>query len=197
MAEINFDYHPQFFTATILEWKPLLEDNTFKDIIIKSLLFLSNENSIVVYGFVIMPNHIHLLWQIQDGYNRDKVQMRFLKFTAQQMKFRLLDTQSDKLQSFRVNAKDRQYQFWERNSLSIDLWSPTVFMQKLDYIHQNPLQQKWQLSEFPEDYKYSSARFYLTGEDEFGFLRHYAVPLLVLSPTTRGKAKFKRKGICW
>ena len=173
MAEINFDYHPQFFTATILEWKPLLQDDAFKDIIIKSLLFLSNENSIVVYGFVIMPNHIHLLWQIQDGHKRDMVQMRFLKFTAQQMKFKLLDTQNNKLSSFLVNAKDRQYQFWERNSLSIDLWSPTVFMQKLDYIHQNPLQQKWQLSEFQEDYKYSSARFYLTGEDEFGFLRHH------------------------
>jgi REP element-mobilizing transposase RayT len=127
MAEINFDYHPQFFTATILEWKPLLRDDAFKDIIIKSLQFLTNEGSIVVHGFVIMPNHIHLIWQIQDGFRRDNIQMRFLKFTAQQMKFRLLDTQDDSLSAFLVNAKDRTYQFWERNSLSIDLWSPAVF----------------------------------------------------------------------
>jgi REP element-mobilizing transposase RayT len=85
MAAINFDYHPQFFTATILEWKHLLKDDANKDIIVKSLLFLKNEGSVVVYGFVIMPNHIHLIWQIQDGFKQKSVQLRFLKFTAQQM----------------------------------------------------------------------------------------------------------------
>jgi putative transposase len=174
MANINFDYHPQFFTATILEWKPLLKEDSFKDIIIKSLDFLSKENSIVIYAFVIMPNHIHLIWQIQDGYKQELIQMRFLKFTAQQMKFLLLDTKDERLSSFLTNAKDRKYQFWERNSLSIDLWNPEVFIQKLDYIHNNPLQDKWQLAMYPEEYKYSSARFYESDIDEFGFLKHYS-----------------------
>ncbi|WP_259066825.1 transposase [Mucilaginibacter sp. X4EP1] len=173
MADINFDYHPQFFTATILEWKYLLKDDVFKDIVISSLLFLKNEKSVVIYGFVIMPNHIHLIWQIQDGYKQKMIQNRFLKFTAQQMKFKLIDANDQRLSQFLVNAKDRQYQFWERNSLSVDLWSPNVFMQKLDYIHNNPVQDKWQLVKYPEDYKYSSARFYETGMDEFGLLTHY------------------------
>jgi len=173
MAAINFDYHPQFFTATILEWKHLLQDDTYKDIIIDSLLFLTKEKSIVVYGFVIMPNHVPLIWQVQDGYKQEQIQNRFLKFTAQQMKFRLMDTNNQKLSQFIVNAKDRQYQFWERNSLRIDLWSPDFFMQKLDYIHNNPLQDNWQLAKFPEDYKYSSAKFYETGIDNFGLLMHY------------------------
>jgi len=174
MTSINFDYHPQFFTATILEWKPLLKEDTFKDIIVKSLLFLKNEGSIVVYGFVIMPNHIHLIWQIQDGFKQEMIQNRLLKFTAQQIKFRLLDTHDTQISQFLVKAKDRQYQFWKRNALSVDLWSQTVFEQKLDYIHNNPLQHKWQLAQYPEDYKYSSARFYETGIDEFGLLTHYA-----------------------
>lgn len=174
MADINFDYHLQFFTATILEWKPLLTEDEYKDIVIKSLLFLKNEGSVVIYGFVIMPNHIHLIWQIQDGFKREMIQNRFLKFTAQQMKFRLMDTKDPMLPQFLVNAKDRQYQLWERNPLSVDLWTQTVFEQKLDYIHYNPLQGKWQLAQFPEDYKYSSARFYETGIDEFGLLTHYA-----------------------
>jgi putative transposase len=157
-----------------LEWKPLLTEDEYKDIIIKSLLFLKNEGSVVIYGFVIMPNHIHLIWQIQDGFKREMIQNRFLKFTAQQMKFRLMDTKNPMLTQFLVNAKDRKYQFWERNPLSVDLWTQAVFEQKLDYIHYNPLQGKWQLSQFPEDYKYSSARFYETGIDEFGLLTHYA-----------------------
>ncbi len=174
MAAINFDYHPQFFTATILEWKPLLKEDEFKDIVIDSLLFLKKEKSIEVYSFVIMPNHIHLVWQIQDGFKRENIQMRFLKFTAQQMKFRLIDTNDSRLQDFQVNTSDRQYQFWERNALSVDLWSEKVFMQKMEYIHNNPLQDKWKLVQYPEDYRYSSAKFYETGVDEFGLLTHYA-----------------------
>jgi len=173
MADINFDYHPQFFTATILEWKHLLKEDEYKDIIIKSLQFLTNEKSVVVYAFVIMPNHIHLIWQVPDGFKRDKIQLRFLRFTAQQMKFKLLATDRTRLEQFKVNAKDREYQFWERNALSVDLWSEAVFMQKLEYIHNNPLQDKWHLAEFPEDYRYSSAKFYETGYDEFGIITSY------------------------
>ena len=42
---------------------------------------------------------------------------------------------------------------------------------KTGYIHQNPVAAG--LVAFEEEYKYSSARFYLTGEDEFGLLTHY------------------------
>ena len=100
MASINFDHYPQFFTATILEWKHLLKGDEFKQIIVDSLLFLKKEGSIVVNAFVIMPNHIHLIWQIQDNYKQDKIQMRFLKYTAQQIKFRLIDTNDKMLNNF-------------------------------------------------------------------------------------------------
>jgi len=173
MAEINFENHAQFFTATILEWKHLLKRDDFKDIVIQSLKFLVDEKSVVIYGFVIMPNHIHLIWHIQDGYTREQIQLRFMKFTAQQMKFKLMDNNDPELERFLVSAKDRKYQFWERNPLSIDLWSPAVFDQKLEYIHNNPLQEKWQLAKTPEDYRYSSARFYATGIDEFGILTSF------------------------
>ncbi len=59
-----------------------------------------------------------------------------------------------------VKSKDRNYQIWERNSLSIDLFTEQVFLQKLEYIHNNPVQSKWQLANFPEQYKFSSAKFY-------------------------------------
>ncbi|MFD2145533.1 transposase [Mucilaginibacter antarcticus] len=174
MSEINFDYHPQFFTATILEWKHLLNSDAFKDIIINSLLFLTTEKSVVVYGFVIMPNHIHIIWQIQDGFIKEKIQQRFMKYTGQQLKFELAKIDPEQLNSYKVDAKDRSYQIWERNSLSIDLWSQPVFEQKLNYIHKNPVHEKWQLAIHPEDYKYSSAKFYETGVDDFGILTHYA-----------------------
>ena len=127
----------------------------------------------MIYGFVIMPNHIHIIWQIQDSYKQDKIQMRFLKYTAQQMKFKLKDTNNKMLDNFLVNANDRDYQFWERNSLSIDLWNEHTLIQKLNYIHSNPVKHPWHLSVVPEAYKYSSAKFYETGIDDFGFLTHF------------------------
>ncbi len=45
--------------------------------------------------------------------------------------------------------------------------------EKLNYIHRNPLQEKWNLATKPEEYFYSSANFYLTGIDEFGMLTDY------------------------
>jgi putative transposase len=55
--------------------------------------------------------------------------------------------------------------------LGIDLFTEAVFIQKLDYIHQNPL--KAGLCNLPEEYYYSSAKFYECGVDDFGILTHY------------------------
>ncbi|MDR6563262.1 MULTISPECIES: hypothetical protein [unclassified Arcicella] len=52
-------HYTQFFTATILSWKPLLKPDKYKQIIIDSLKFLVENHRVKVYGFVIMPNHIH------------------------------------------------------------------------------------------------------------------------------------------
>jgi len=120
-----------------------------------------------------MPNHLHLLWQIQAGHKRENVQRDFLKFTAQQIRFDMQINHAGWLKEFEVNAKDRKYQFWERNPLSIDLYTEAVFLQKMYYVHNNPVQQKWKLCVLPENYLYSSAMFYLTGIDNWGFLSHW------------------------
>jgi putative transposase len=171
MPQIYPEYWPQFFTATILEWKPLLQHDKYKDEIIKSLQFLVEHKRIRLYAFVIMQNHIHLVWQPLSGESLQTIQLSFLKFTAQQIKFDLQKTNSIFLEQFRVDAKDRIYQFWERNSLSIELRSPAVFSQKIEYIHYNPV--KAGLCNLPEEYYYSSAKFYATGIDDFKILTHY------------------------
>jgi hypothetical protein len=49
--------------------------------------------------------------------------------------------------------------------------TPTT-AEKLEYIHQNPCTEKWMLSKFPDDYKYSSCRFYYNQLNEFDFITH-------------------------
>ncbi len=170
MKNIITEY-PNFFTATNLEWKRLLAPDKYKDIIVNSLRFLVEKNRIILNAFIIMPNHLHLIWQMKAGYKANAVQRDFLKFTAQRIKADLLKNNLQVLSHFKVDAKDRDYQFWERNALSIELRTNAVYEQKLDYIHWNPV--KAGLCKLPEDYKYSSARFYETGIDDFGFITHY------------------------
>ncbi|XZF15229.1 REP-associated tyrosine transposase [Chitinophagaceae bacterium MMS25-I14] len=164
-------YEAYFFTATILEWKRLLKPGKYKDIILSSLRFLVANGRVNVHGFVIMDNHIHILWSIVYPHKLMNVQRDFLKYTAHQIKFDLIDKHPQVLEYFLVNAKDRRYQIWERNSLSIELRNESVLLQKLEYIHQNPV--KAGLCIEPENYYYSSAMFYGTGENDFGFLSHY------------------------
>jgi putative transposase len=162
---------PQFFTATNLEWKQLLRQDKYKDIIIESLRFLVAKNRIRVYAFVVMSNHIHLIWQMQAGIKPESTQRDFLKHTAQRIKYDLETNHPEMLQQFLVDAKDRKYQFWERNALSIELRTVKVFHQKLNYIHLNPVRAG--ICKVPEQYKYSTAKFYETGLDEWGFVSHY------------------------
>jgi putative transposase len=163
--------HSFFLTVTCLEWAHLLGEDRFKDIVINSLRFLTHSDRIRVYAFVIMSNHFHLIWQTLGDHKREDVQRDFLKFTGQQTLKILRNENSEALKNLLVQAKDRKYQVWERNSLSIPLWSPEIFWQKIHYIHYNPV--KAGLCAFPEDYKYSSARYYLKNERDWDFLVHY------------------------
>lgn len=172
MPKLNHTDNPvQFYTATILEWKKLLKPHKYKQIIIDSLTFLASENRVKIYGFVIMDNHIHLIWQGTDMYSLKHTQLSFMKYTAQQIKFDLQENHPMVLSNFYVEAKDRKFQFWERNALAIDIMSHEVFLQKLNYIHRNPL--KANLCEHELDYEFSSAKHYQEIKHPYSFLEPY------------------------
>lgn len=162
-----------FFTATILNWKHLLKPDKYKYIITDSLSFLVENNRVFVLGFVVMPNHIHIIWQIRNGHQKEEVQRDFLKYTSQKMKFDLIKNHPKVLEFFKVDLKDRKYQFWKYNSLSIELYTEAVIEQKLIYIHNNPIVNKWRLANLAEEYRFSSAAFYLQENKEWCFLTHY------------------------
>ncbi|WP_207429363.1 hypothetical protein [Pedobacter sp. SYSU D00535] len=77
----------------------------------ESLSFLVHEKRVWLYGYVIMPNHIHLLWRKQDDWMDKSVQQQFLKFTAQQIKFNLLHNFPKELNNYRSSQNDRQFHF--------------------------------------------------------------------------------------
>ena len=156
-----------FTTATILNWIPLLERNDFKDIVIDSLRFAVMNKRALVYAFVIMNNHFHVVWQILTPFTLCDVRQNMLKYTAQQLRSMLLENPDYyPLEKFRVDRGDRTYQIWERNPLSIEIYSDKVLKQKINYIHNNLV--KKGLDDV--SYKYSSASYYATGIKNWDFL---------------------------
>jgi len=164
---------PYFWTSSINNWKYLLNPDAFKEIIIQSLQWLRNNNLIAVYGFTIMPNHIHLIWEQLKMNGKEYPKNSFEKFTAHRFQKKLRSDMSNFLTFFKDDAIDREYHFWQRDPLAVEITSRKMAIQKLNYIHNNPLQVHWQLVSDPVNYKYSSARFYETGVDEFNILTHY------------------------
>jgi len=163
-----------FFTSTILQWRLLLLDDKYKIIIIDSLRYLSQNNFINIYSFVIMPNHFHVIWELLEMNGKELPSASFMKYTSHQF-MKLLKLESPLLlKQYEVLSNSRKHQFWQEQPLAIELYTDKVFLQKMDYIHNNPLQSKWELTNEPKNYMFSSAKFHETEIDEFGFLKAYS-----------------------
>ena len=162
-----------FYTDTIFDFKHLLNDDNLKMVIINSWQYLVKAGKIKIYAFVIMPHHIHLIWEMLEPNGKESPAGSFAKFTAHEFKKYLQTNDINELEKYRSSKEDRRYQFWKRDPLAIPLTSEKSFLQKLDYIHNNPVKEKWALADIPENYRWSSAKFYETGIDEFGILSDY------------------------
>lgn len=156
-----------FTTATILNWYKLLSRDSNKDIIIDAFRYCVKEKRATIWAFVIMQNHIHLVWHILPPYELTFVRQGMLKFSSQKIISQLVDDGNFKtLNNFKVGRQDRNFQIWERNPLSIPIFSDKVLEQKINYIHNN-LGKKG-LDDL--SYKYSSASYYETGVKNWDFL---------------------------
>jgi putative transposase len=162
-----------FWTCTIKDWKHLLETANYKQIILNSLRKLVKQSFLEVYGFVIMPNHIHLILKILKPNGKEKPSASFLKDTSHELRKDLIINNPNTLRFFELTESDRKYRIWQRDPLAINMFNINILEQKLNYIHYNPLQERWHLVQNTEDYYWSSARFYKTGIDDFKILTDY------------------------
>jgi putative transposase len=158
-----------FSTYTNLNLTSNLKDEEYQDIIVDSLRFLVNNGRVSIFGFVVMPNHIRLLWKMKDGQKLNEVQRDFLKFTEQMVQFKMLRSKGKIDPKLFFGGADNN-RVWKRNGTSVSLDSYEEIVQKLSFLHKDPTNRKWNLCMSLDKYKYSSFRFYLNGDREFEFL---------------------------
>ena len=162
-----------FWTDTIKDWKNLLAPDKYKLIITNTLQQLHQRNLINVFGFVIMPNHLHILWQMLRKNGKEMPHASFNKTTAHLMMKDLKINHPRKARLFKVCEPERQYRVWQRDPLAVWVDSREGLEKTLHYIHVNPLQEHWNLADRPEWYEWSSASFYELGKSQFDFLTDY------------------------
>lgn len=162
-----------FWTNTVKDWKLLLRSDKYKELIIYTWRVLVLKELISVYGFVIMPNHLHVVWRMLAKNGKEMPYASFNKASGHLIVKDLKHNHPIMLNHFKVDEQEREYRIWQRDPLAILMDSKEKVEQKLEYTHNNPLQEHWQLADRPEDYFWSSAKFYQDGEDQFGFLTDY------------------------
>ncbi len=161
-----FHYHNLYYTTfTVLGWRKILTEQNNIDVIIDSFNFVTKRNKCIIYAFVIMPNHIHVIYQTKEPYTDGKLKHSFLSHTAK----KLLDNLGENKQDFLSNKSNKKYQIWKSPLLSVELTSPKFVNQKMNYIHDNPRHAC--LVTENGDYKYCSWKSYEKGESEFDFLK--------------------------
>ena len=165
-------YKTEFLTAEIPERKPLLANDEHKQIVIDSMKWLTEQKRCIINAFVIMPNHIHLLWKIAEGYKRDEVLETLFSFTRFAFLLSLKQKPND-LNLYTLTKADKTLDFWDRNPKIKECTSRDYYLQTLEYSHSNPCHPKWELAKLPKRYPWSSAAFYELQDRRYSWLTHY------------------------
>ena len=76
-------------TITVTEWLPIFEHDSIRVIIIDSLNFLLERKNLVVYGYCIMNNHIHMIANTENPFLLSDVMRDFKKFTSRNIALEL------------------------------------------------------------------------------------------------------------
>jgi len=116
-----------FWPATIHKWIQILKPDEMKEMMIGSPEHLSNTEKIDVFAFVIMPNPIHLIWRLKTLNGEEMPHASFLKFTAHSFTIKLEKTNNPA--RFYVDAANKKYEFWQKDSLAVHLFSKKVAFQ--------------------------------------------------------------------
>jgi REP element-mobilizing transposase RayT len=155
-----------FITATVVDWVDVFSRKAYRDCIIESLDFCIKNKGMILYGFVIMSNHIHLIIQSDKNKLSDLIR-DFKKFTAKTILHKI-ETEPESradwmLKRFEFTCKshsrNEKYQFWQYGNHPEEIFSEKFFWSKLDYIHLNPVRAGIVVK--ASHYLYSSASNYV------------------------------------
>jgi REP element-mobilizing transposase RayT len=159
-----------FFTFAVSEWVDVFTRSLYSDILLDSWRHCQQEKGLLLYAWCIMSNHLHFIASSKNA-DLSGVLRDFKKFTSKEVIKAIENNSSESrrnwmLSIFRnageTNSRNKDYQFWRQDNHPIELYSSAFTVQRINYIHQNPVRAG--IVEKGEDYRYSSAKDYFQGK---------------------------------
>ena len=157
-----------FITATVVDWIDVFSRKSYRDYIIECFDYCIKNKGMILYGYVIMSNHIHMIIQSNDGKLSDLLR-DFKKFTAKTILEKIQSEPESRrewmLERFKLatktHSRNKNYQFWQYGNHAEEIFTEQFLWSKLDYIHMNPVRAGIVIK--MDDYLYSSASNYMSG----------------------------------
>lgn len=163
--------HLHFITASTYRRANLFESERFRCHFLSTLAELRLEMDFKIIGYVLMPDHFHLLvWPSQRA-DPSRIIQSLKERTA---RFILKNLQENRQSLWCRKMLDRltlpstihlhgPFRVWQRRFYDLNVWSEKKRREKLDYMHGNPV--KRGLAASPDQWPWSSFRFYFLGDD--------------------------------
>lgn len=139
-----------FLTFRVRNWYYIFDRHNRFEIIADSLKYCQKHKGLRIYAYVFMLNHIHM---IASATNSISFVRDFKKFTSKEIQKNIIATEPNALKLFEVDPG--KYEFWARTNMPKIIESEQFLLQKMNYIHQNPIRKQY--VKRPEDWVWSSA----------------------------------------
>jgi putative transposase len=129
-----------FVTFSCFHRLAYLKNPAARDLFEEALARMCHCHQFDIFGYVVMPEHVHLLLS-EPGKDLLAVGLQALKIS--------------------VSKRAEERPFWQARYYDFNVFTRSKLVEKLDYMHWNPVKRK--LVEKPEDWLWSSCRYYRTG----------------------------------
>ncbi len=159
-----------FVTFTVIKWIDIFIRTTYKDIIVDSMNYCVENKGLEIYGWCIMTSHVHLIIGTSGDNRLENIIRDMKRHTSKALLKAIQENPKESRKDWLLwmfekagkrNPNNEQFQFWQQHSQPIELNSNFLMDQKLNYIHNNPIEAG--IVSKPEEYKYSSAFDYSGG----------------------------------
>ncbi len=157
-----------YITFTCFNWLPLFQLTNAYDIVYKWLTYLKSEKNIQTTAYVILPNHLHcILFFPTPDFSLNKIISNAKRFMAYEIIKRLKENnQTEILQQLEAAVTEKEkkkgqlHKVFEESFDAKSIDNQKFFLQKLNYIHLNPVRGNYKLVNDWREYEHSSAGFY-------------------------------------
>ena len=155
-----------FVTFTVIDWLPVFVNPEPIQIVMDSMRFCIREKALRINAYVIMPNHVHMI-VFDKSFDNVRLQQSladFRKFTGRNLADYIDKNMPESLGIGirKTTLTDRERQVWQSGWHAEGLIGECFWEQKMEYIHENPVRKGYVT--LPEQWRYSSAGYWLTGE---------------------------------